>query len=83
MDFPIKLNDDYTCQGEGPNGENIVFGDLLYEGEEVGRSIEGGSNVCGPYGRVVRKDNGLWVIACTDEEEAERQPKQQAEWANA
>lgn len=72
MDFPIKLDDDYTLRGTGPSGETIVFGDFIYEGEEVGQSIEGGSNVCGPYGRVVRKDDGLWVIACTDAGPQER-----------
>lgn len=58
--YPIKLNDDYPCQGLDADGEIQTFNDLLHEGMSVGP-------ICGeeiiPTGEVVRKADGLWAVA--------------------
>lgn len=61
--FPIKLNDNYTCQGHDANGDPVVFDDLLYEGQLVGSELlpDGSGDSFPPYGRVVRREDGLWV----------------------
>lgn len=60
--FPVKLNDNYTCQGIDAEGDSVVFGDLLYEGAEVGSHVDRDGNIYGPMHAVVRKDDGLWAI---------------------
>jgi hypothetical protein len=50
--YPVKLNDNYTCQGRDANGVSIYWDDLLNEGDhadEYGGSI------------VVRRADGLYV----------------------
>lgn len=61
VEFPVKLNDNYTCQGFDAAGDSVVFDDLLYEGQEVGSYSDGDGNVYGPMHTVVRKEDGLWV----------------------
>lgn len=64
VEFPVKLNDDYTCQGrEMPGGPFVVFDDLLYEGGTVTKYSDGEGNGWGPVGVVVRRDDGLWVVS--------------------
>lgn len=60
--YPIKLNDNYTCQGHDSKGKYVVFGDLLSEGDTTtswGTEDDPG----GADGVVVRKSDGLWVVA--------------------
>lgn len=61
--FPIKLNDEYTCQGRDANGVYVGYDDLLSEGERVASMDDGEGNCWGPFGVVVRKADGLWIIA--------------------
>lgn len=63
--FPFKLDDDYPCRGEDANGKEIHFDDLLFEGEIVS-SVTVGDDHFGPYGRVVRRDDGLWIEDAPD-----------------
>jgi hypothetical protein len=75
-EFPIKLNDAYTCQGFDAKGESMVFDDLLYEGEIVGvgevpEDYED-REARAPFGNVVRKPDGLWIVERTKAEEAHR-----------
>lgn len=71
MKYPVKLNDDYTCQGIDADGTSVVFGDLLDEGDEVGPPEDPEEFELDPVGGcaafidgvVVRKDDGLWVVA--------------------
>lgn len=58
--YPIKLNDDYPCQGTDALGETQTFDDLLREGMSVGPIIDGDIH---PTGEVVRKADGLWVVS--------------------
>lgn len=50
--YPVKLNDNYTCQGRDANGVPIYWDDLLNEGDYAD---EYGSFI------VVLRDDGLWV----------------------
>lgn len=59
--YPIKLNDEYPCQGTDALGEMQTFDDLLREGMEVGPSDEDGNVYA--TGEVVRKADGLWAVA--------------------
>jgi hypothetical protein len=62
VEFPVKLNDDYTCQGrEMPDGPFVAFDDLLNEGDLVAKYGDGEGNTWGPNGIVVRREDGLWV----------------------
>jgi hypothetical protein len=62
--YPIKLDDDYPCQGTDAFGETQTFDDLLTEGMSVGPKV--GDDVF-PTGVVVRRDDGLWAVAeCSD-----------------
>lgn len=60
--LPIKLNDDYTCQGRDARGESVVFDDLLREGDEVADHQDELGNLYGPMHPVVRRDDGLWIV---------------------
>ena len=60
--YPIKLNDNYTCQGTDANGASVFWDDLLYEGDVTGPSGPGGGEGYSDA-RVVRRDDGLWVEA--------------------
>jgi hypothetical protein len=59
--FPVKLNDDYSCQGRDRDGEYVVFDDLLNEGDLVASVVDAAGNTWGPHGFVVRRADGLWV----------------------
>lgn len=61
IELPVKLNDDYTCQGRDRNGAPVVFDDLLDEGDLVATVTDSDGNTFGPHGVVVRKDDGLWI----------------------
>jgi hypothetical protein len=68
VEFPVKLNDEYTCQGrEMPDGPFVAFDDLLYEGDVVAKFGDGEGNTWGPCGVVVRRDDGLWIEASDPE----------------
>ena len=69
--FPVKLNDDYTCQGRDRDGEYCVFDDLLSEGDRVASLVDEDGNTFGPFGVVVRKPNGLWIVATTTKEDSQ------------
>jgi hypothetical protein len=74
--FPIKLDDDRTLRGTDAAGTTITFDDYLHEGETVGlgeipEDCED-RDPRPPYGKVVRKEDGLWVVERTDEEERAR-----------
>jgi hypothetical protein len=61
--FPIKLNDSYPCQGRDHHGEYVTFNDILREGDVVATFTDCEGNSYGPYGVVVRRENGLWIEA--------------------
>lgn len=61
-DFPWKVHDAYPCSAWTPSGERLYFEDLLVEGQRVGHG-DGEDNVYPPYGRVVRREDGLWIEA--------------------
>jgi hypothetical protein len=69
--YPIKLNDDYPCQGIDAGGNSVVFGDLLDAGDTVGPPEDQEAFDAYPTGGVaayvdgvvVRRDDGLWVEA--------------------
>jgi hypothetical protein len=66
LHYPIKLNDDYPCQGTDANGKAVYFPDLLDEGDLVGPTVEhDGTPGEAAYvdGVVVRRDGGLWIDA--------------------
>lgn len=69
--YPIKL-DEYSCAGTDANGERVMWDDLLFEGQLTGPS-HGHDNVFPPFGRVVKRDDGLWVEAAPDEDEKHRE----------
>ena len=58
--FPWKVDDDYPCSATTPSGERLYFEDLLQEGQRVGHG-DGEGNVFGPFGVVVRREDGLWI----------------------
>lgn len=61
--FPWKvLNDDYPTDARTSSGEILHFDDVLAEGQRVGHG-DGEGGVYPPYGRVVRRDDGLWIEA--------------------
>jgi hypothetical protein len=60
--FPVKLNDNYTCQGIDRDGDAVVFDDLLRLGDSVA-AFSDGDDRWGPFGIVVRRPDGLWVEA--------------------
>jgi hypothetical protein len=64
--YPIKLNDDYTCQGIDADGKSITFTDLLHEGARVGpfdpEDCESGEPLY-ESGVVVAREDGLWIEA--------------------
>lgn len=62
LKLPVKLNDDYTCQGRDADGVSVVFEDLLSEGERVA-TLTVDDDHFGPFGVVVRRDDGLWILA--------------------
>jgi hypothetical protein len=61
IDLPVKLNDQYTCQGRQPDGTSVFFEDLCTEGERVATRSRG-DDVFGPYGIVVKREDGLWIV---------------------
>lgn len=63
LNYPIKLNDDYTCQGTDALGKSVTFTDLLWEGDRVGPVDEDEAEAMYVDGIVVLKDDGLWVVA--------------------
>lgn len=63
--FPLKLDDEYPCRGEDANGREFHFDDLLAVGQIVGARMVG-DDVFGPWGRVSRKSDGLWIEAAPD-----------------
>lgn len=64
--YPWKVvNDDYPTAVRTPGGEILHFEDLLVEGQRVGHG-DGEGNVYPPYGRVVRRDDGLWIVPEAD-----------------
>lgn len=65
LTYPIKLDDDYPCRGHDALGELQTFNDLLEEGMEVGPEFDGEVFTTG---EVVRRDDGLWVVAeCSED----------------
>ena len=58
--YPIKLDDDHPCRGVDALGELQTFNDLLREGMVIGPEVDGDVF---PTGEVVRRDDGLWVVA--------------------
>jgi hypothetical protein len=63
VEFPIKLNDSYPCQGiEQPGGAAVAFDDLLSEGDVVAKYADDEGNTWGPSGIVVRREDGLWIV---------------------
>lgn len=66
LHLPVKLDEDYTCQGQergrDGHGEQVYFDDLLHEGDLV-PTFSDGDNTYGPHGLVVRRDDGLWIEA--------------------
>jgi hypothetical protein len=79
VEFPIKLDDDRTLRGTDAAGNTITFEDYLHEGEMVGlgeipEECED-RDPRPPYGNVVRKEDGLWVVERGDEEERARTEK--------
>lgn len=56
---PAKVSDSYPCSAVGTDGREHTFDDLLVEGQLV--SLRGNHSEDPPYGRVVRKDDGLWI----------------------
>lgn len=67
LDFPVKLNDRYTCQGTDASGIAVTFDDLLGEGDLVASAITDHGGEYGPYGEVRRKDDGLWIEEILDD----------------
>lgn len=61
--YPIKLDDSYTCQGIDADGETVIFNDLLSEGDGVGPWDEEQEAAVFMDAIVVRRDDGLWVVA--------------------
>lgn len=59
--FPVKLSEDYPCQGIDSDGVAVVFDDLLEEGDTVARYSDHNGNMWGPTGTVVRRQDGLWI----------------------
>lgn len=67
--LPVKLNDAYPCQGKDAEGAYIAFDDLLDEGERVA-TLQVGDDQFGPFGVVVRREDGLWVVPETEADDA-------------
>lgn len=69
MRYPIKLDDDYPCRGTDADGGTVVYPDLLAEGDRCGpaapEDVDGGEAVF-IDAEVVRKDDGLWVVALSE-----------------
>lgn len=64
VEYPVKLHDAYPCQGIDAAGRGVTYFDLLDEGDRVGEPVPGDPlNAFPPYGRVVRRDDGLWIEA--------------------
>ena len=61
MKFPINVNDASPYNGTDANGEEVTFPDLLSPGDIVGSYEDPDGNVFGPWGKVVKKKNGLWI----------------------
>lgn len=62
MKYPIKLDDDYPCNGTDPDGFRVRFHDLLDVGDRVGDPVPGDPlNAFPPMGVVVRRGDGLWI----------------------
>ena len=61
--LPAKLDDEYPCGGTDANDEQFRFKDLLEVGERVGTTADDKGNVWGPFGIVVKRDDGLWIVA--------------------
>lgn len=57
---PIKLDDSYPCRGRDADDREVVYDDLLSEGDRVGEFTDSNGNVYGDA-LVVRRDDGLWV----------------------
>ena len=74
--YPIKLNDDYTCQGTDAEGTELTFSALLHEGSEVGSWHPDDENGEPMYvsGKVVRRDDGLWIEALSAGSDGEDRP---------
>lgn len=64
--YPWKVDDDYPCSARTPGGETLHFEDPLSEGDKVGHG-DGEGNVYGPFGRVVRRKDGLWIEALDED----------------
>jgi hypothetical protein len=58
--LPVKLNDDYTCQGRQQDGTSVTFEDLCEEGDRI-PTLCMGDDEFGPFGIVVRREDGLWI----------------------
>ena len=65
LHYPIKLDDDYTCQGVDARGGEVAFSDLLRAGDKVGPShpddVDFEDEAMYLSGIVVRRDDGLWI----------------------
>jgi hypothetical protein len=62
VNFPIKLDDDYPCQGTDAIGGRVTFDDLLFVGMKVGDPVPGDPlNAFPPFGVVVQENDGLWI----------------------
>jgi len=61
VNFPVKLNDSYTCQARDADGVSVAFDDLLDVGDEVAHHSDNQGNCYPPMGTVVRREDGLWI----------------------
>lgn len=73
LHYPIKLDDNYPCAGTDANGDRVMWDDLLFEGQLTGPGHGHDDNVFPPFGRVVKRADGLWVEAAPEEDEAHRE----------
>lgn len=60
LTLPVKLNDKYTCQGRQQDGKFVTFDDLCEEGDLIPTFCVGDEEF-GPFGVVVRREDGLWI----------------------
>lgn len=69
--YPIKLDDERPLSGIDSKGDVVTFSDYLQEGDKVGPEFEDGGEAIFTDGIVVKRDDGLWVEALSDERNAE------------
>ena len=78
LHYPIKLDDDYTCQGVDARGVVVAFSDLLRAGDKVGPShpddVDFEDEAMYLSGVVVRRDDGMWIEALSAGSDGEDRP---------